>query len=405
MKIPRSLQVALWALAAALAVLALATVLRWGFEKERRVRSSFLMGDPREGARLFSAKGCRSCHPLFGQGGGTAPDLGKIPPRHATLNELVSEMWNHAPRMWASLREKQVEYVHIRSQEMADIFAFLYTIRYVEQPGDVDRGNRLFREKDCSRCHAVQGSGGKEGPDIAMPSFADTPVSWVRALWNHIALPAPGNQLAFSAAARLEGNDVADLLAFVRSVGKGSRQQSKLFPANLDQGAQVIKRKGCADCHAPGLAGRTARPWPPAGGLWPRSLPELAGVMWNHEPQVRPFRQANPQLDLRLGDQEAADLVAHLYSLRSLDPPGDPARGRTVYERKNCVVCHEPDAAGARQAPNLRRLKGRLTPIYLAETLWRHGPKIYEQMAKRGISWPAMETNEMNDLLAFLNSD
>lgn len=389
-------QFVLWALAAVLGLLGLWWVIRWENQRERQLLSSFLMGDPRVGAHLFSSKGCGNCHPLFGQGGGAAPDLGMVLRGHASMNDLVSEMWNHAPRMWASLRERKVEYVDIRSQEMADIFAFLYTVRYLDQPGDLGRGEHLFRQKGCLECHGVRGSGGKAGPDIATPSFADTPISWVRALWNHAARPEAGKSP--SSQAKLEGDDVADLLAFVRDVGTGPREERKLFPADLAHGEQVFKRQGCADCHTRWVAGRPA-------ASWPRSVPQLAGVMWNHATELQLWKKTNSRLALGLEGKEAADLIAYLYTLRSLDPPGDGARGREVYKGKNCSVCHGPDAAGTAQAPNLRKLRGTFTPIFLAETLWRHGPKIYEQMAKRGMTWPEMETHEMNDLLAFLNSD
>jgi mono/diheme cytochrome c family protein len=279
---------------------------------------------------------------------------------------------------------------------MADIFAFLYLVRYLDQPGDVDRGELLFRQKGCLRCHEVKGSGGKSGPDIAGVSFADTPISWVRTLWNHAAQPEVAK--ALPSQAKLQGDDVDDMLAFVRSAGTGQRQEGILFPADLTHGEQVFKRQGCVECHAHWLAGRPSV-------SWPRSVPELAGVMWNHAPQLQILKKTHPRLALGLEGKEAADLIAYLYTLRSLDPPGDRARGREVYERKNCVLCHGPAALGTEQAPSLRKLRGSFTPIFIAETLWEHGPKIFEQMAKRGVSWPKMDTQEMDDLLAFLNSD
>jgi len=396
-------ELTLWGLAAMLGLLALAGGLRWGQEKDRQVRSSFLMGDPSQGAYLFASKGCGSCHSLFGQGGRGGPDLGVVLNRPVTLNAVVCEMWNHAPGMWASLQQRKVEYVEIRSQEMADIFAFLYLIRYADQPGDVDRGKLLFQEKGCLKCHAVAGSGGKGGPDICTPTFADTPITWVRALWNHAARTDAPKQPA-SVPARLGGDDVSDLLAFVRSMGSGTRYDSKLFPADLVRGEQVFKRRGCVSCHTHGLTVQAAGLSPQSDWRWPRSVPELAGALWNHAPQLALLKKANPSVALGLENKEAADLVAYLYALRSLDPPGDQNRGGAVYLAKRCVVCHGPDAAGSDDAPNLRALKGRFTPIFLAETLWRHGPKIYERMAKRGMTWPKMDVREMNDLLAFLNS-
>ena len=404
MRTPRRARFVVWAFALGLGLLILWGMERWESQRERQIRTSFLMGDPHSGSHLFSSKGCANCHALFGQGGGEAPDLGRVPRRHASLNELVSEMWNHAPRMWASLRQKRVEYVDISSREMTDIFAFLYTVRYVDQPGDVERGGRLFREKGCSQCHGARGGDVKNVADVTTPSFADTPISWVRALWNHAVSPSQNKLRQPPITIKLEGDEVPDLIAFVQSVGTGSRQESRLLPADLQQGALVFKRKGCAVCHASWLLGPRADLWLRGPAGWPHSIPQLAGAMWNHFPQLQRLVKTDNRFAFTLDDKEAVDLVAFLYTLRSLDPPGDPAHGHEVYERKGCVVCHGSEAAGSTLAPSLQKLRGSFSPIFLAETMWKHGPKIYEKMTQRGIAWPTLEVQEMNDLIAFLNS-
>jgi len=50
------------------------------------------------------------------------------------------------------------------AQDMADILAFLYQASSVDRTGDPSAGQRVFGEKGCIRCHAVNGTGAKPLP-------------------------------------------------------------------------------------------------------------------------------------------------------------------------------------------------------------------------------------------------
>ena len=49
--------------------------------------------------------------------------------------------------------------------EMTDLVAYLYFLRYIDEPGNSVSGQRLFTA-NCARCHAIKGEGGKAGPDL-----------------------------------------------------------------------------------------------------------------------------------------------------------------------------------------------------------------------------------------------
>ena len=116
------------------------------------LRAATIPMDSQRGDKLFESQGCVQCHKLKGQGGTTAPDLGRVLDRGYTPTELASAMWNHAPTMWAKIKEQTFKVGDVDEQAAADLFASFYSARYFEVPGDAGRGKRLFTEKFCTNC-------------------------------------------------------------------------------------------------------------------------------------------------------------------------------------------------------------------------------------------------------------
>jgi mono/diheme cytochrome c family protein len=168
----------LWGIMALCTLILLAAVLiRVGYRNSSIRWSSFLVGDPHEGATLFfEKKGCAGCHSVNGVGGKSAPELGYNRSSQSRLSQIVSAMWNHAPRMWESMHAKRVAYPYLDQEDMANLFAFLYTARYVDEPGDERRGERLYASKGCARCHGAQGTAAAIGPDLSTVAGVDTPI-------------------------------------------------------------------------------------------------------------------------------------------------------------------------------------------------------------------------------------
>ena len=133
------------------AILFFLGVLRWEHRYARTRWGNFLVGDPHQGSHLFREKGCAHCHAVNGVGGKLGPKLGFERSPRSNLNQLVSAMWNHAPRMWARIQAENVPYPDFDYEEMAHLFAYLYTARYVDEAGNVSRGQLLFESKGCSR--------------------------------------------------------------------------------------------------------------------------------------------------------------------------------------------------------------------------------------------------------------
>ncbi len=143
-------------------------------------------GDSIRGGSAIRDRGCLSCHSLLSEGGKEAPDLGKPGPEPFSPASFAASLWNHAPKMWRAMARKNQAVPQVTDRETRDIFAYLYSIRYFEPAGDAGRGQGVFREKQCFRCHALVDTGaGGIGPAVRQwPSLSD-PVRFLEQMWNH----------------------------------------------------------------------------------------------------------------------------------------------------------------------------------------------------------------------------
>ena len=400
-----------WLVAAVVALLFLLAVLRYekyDRAREQRTLSSFMAGDPREGGRVFSDKGCVRCHAIGGVGGteaaGKAGDLGKVPEGNLSLNELATAMWNHAPEMWKGMQEKQFDYPRMTEEQVTNLFAFLYTIRYVDESGDSERGRALFASKGCIQCHALQGRGGRLGPDLAQASYLGVPILWAQEMWNHAPRMEALIREKNLAWPKFRDTEMIDLLGYVRSLNTGLRRGFEVLPANPDRGRELFRQKGCIACHAVDGEGGTLGPDLGRERKLPRTLTQAAGWMWNHSPEMWRTMQTRGLERPQFEGREMADLLAYLFSIHYFDEPGDPEGGKQVFRSKGCATCHGDYGRGGKGGPNIQQLKGKFSPVRMAYTMWQHGPEMYARAQRRNIPWPKFRGSEMADLVAFLNS-
>lgn len=392
-----------WLLALVVAALAAAGLV-WQQHRARVRMISFLEGDPQAGARLLESKGCLHCHSVNGQGGRVGPDLGAPSPPRSNLSQVVAGMWNHGPQMWERMGQEKISPPELSRDEMAQVFAYLYTIRYVDEAGDVERGERLFTSLGCIRCHAIRGKGGRQGPDLSTIGGVDTPIVWAQEMWNHAPAMEAKMQQAGVSRPRFEGSEMSDLLAFIRNVCDGPRSEYKLLPASASRGAKVFESKSCIVCHSVnGEAGKVGPELGPTHKL-PPTLAQFAGEMWNHSPEM--FRAMKAQGIDRpsFEKQEIADVMAYLNSFRYFEPTGTARVGATVFAERGCARCHGTNAEGTASGHVLRGRGDVYNSVSLATSLWSHGPAMYREAKKLSVAWPRLEDSDLGDLIAFLNS-
>ena len=382
---------ALAALAAASAGLAAAEIAPGGY---------FVPGDPKAGMQAFLEKGCSRCHSVFGEGGRSAPDLARVPAGHLSAGEVVSAMWNHAPAMWQRMQQEHLNPPKFSDQEMTNLFAFLYSVRSLDEPGDPERGRRLLAERRCLDCHAVGGGGAGKAPDLKSWTAYRNPVTWIQAMWNH------GQAMQKMMAARglawpqFQETEMSDVISYIRTLGGGTHAHAYLRLANAGNGRRVFEGKGCASCHAiRGMGGRRA---PDLGTrALPRTLGQFAAMMWNHGPAMWTSMQAQRIERPSFSNQEMADLIAYLFTERYFEAAGNADRGRRIWADKGCASCHTGSPGAG--APDLAGWRANASAVRIAAALWNHGPLMLGSMAQKQIPWPRFRSGEINDLMEYLN--
>ena len=142
------------------------------------VQAATVAVDSERGEQLFVSLSCIQCHSVNGKGGKVAADLGRRIDRNFTPAALAATMWNHAPTMWGAMRERQISAGDLDEQAAADLFAYFYSARFFDKPGDAGRGKELFSSKRCAECH------GLETPRSPRPSLSRNGNRWVtRSSW------------------------------------------------------------------------------------------------------------------------------------------------------------------------------------------------------------------------------
>lgn len=138
-------------------------------------------GDPLSGKKMFTEKKCVQCHAIDGVGGKVGPDLAREKDFPRTLTQMAAEMWNHAPEMIRRMKNRRIKWEDFSAQEMADLLAYVFYVRFYREKSDIDRGRTIFNEKQCSSCHVAGGL----GPDLVDREGKLTATKIAHVMWNH----------------------------------------------------------------------------------------------------------------------------------------------------------------------------------------------------------------------------
>jgi mono/diheme cytochrome c family protein len=273
------------------------------------------------------------------------------------------------------------------------------------QPGgtgqDPVAGSRVFGEKGCSRCHAVNGVGGKGGPDLGRAARPRSFFDLGTAMWNHLPRMADRMRDLRMARPLLDAREAGDLVAFLYA------QSYFDPPGNAAAGQRVFTAKRCVVCHQVGGAGGVIGPNLDAAAQLGSPV-AVAAAMWNHGPAMAEAMRARSIQRPTFADAELRDLVAYLRSAATAPPegplfvlPGRADAGRRLFAEKRCSDCHGAGGRGG-PAPELaeRGLHWSLTRF--AAAMWNKAPAMQEAMKARGIPVPQLGPDEMADVVAYL---
>lgn len=186
-------------------------------------------------------------------------------------------------------------------------------------------------------------------------------------------------------------------------------------PGDASRGERLFQEKGCAQCHAVGGAGGSIGPDLGSGGAaetWPDAM---VTAMWNHAPSMWERMEAGEIDYPTMSREEMADAFAFLYTAQRAGEPGDPDRGRALFDEKGCSGCHAAADAGRDGAPDLSALRSAASPIAWARALWNHPRARAAAEAAPGAGAddagsatdgaPRFDGSEMSDLFAFVRDD
>ncbi len=359
-------------------------------------QTSQLPSDILGGRIVFEEKGCIACHAIGGYGGVTGPDLSEDR-YYGSFMQLASDVWNHLPDMNRNRRKLQQPPSRLTADDALSLFAFLYSLRYLGEPGSVVRGKVLMNTKGCTGCHTIGGQNRRAGPDLASLEKFASPVFMAQTMWNHIPEMLPEITASGNDFPQLEGGDIVDMSSFIRA-GFHEGSVLRMSPGDPNRGREVFDTKRCSQCHqnggdafSPDLAGSVSR----------KGVAEIAALMWNHGPEMAEY-MAEKAIDWpRFEGTEMADLIAFMYFLGFEDDSGNGAAGQQIIVDRGCLDCHETDGHGrARSFASIGRID---SPARMIELMWNHAQAMEDKLLVRNEDWPKLTKQEMQDLYAFLS--
>jgi mono/diheme cytochrome c family protein len=343
-------------------------------------------GDAQRGSMiLHNETFCLQCHSIRGEGNRTAPDLAQKLVSTYTPAALASVLWNHTPAMWNEMAARVVTRPLLTDAEWEDVFAYLYSLQFFDRPGDAKRGQKVFNDKECSSCHSVTLPSSGVGTGVPAWKMVDDPVALLEQMWNH-ATPMKG-EIAEQRRQwkKLNGREFADLTAYVQSVQKiPEGEAAGKFSLPEPAGGVMPFETNCGLCHsAPTLA----------AGLRNQTWMDIGAGMWNHAPLMRTF----PPISV----DEMRKILAYVWELQYMGPPGNAARGQRVFEQKRCITCHNDGSTGAAKSP---RPGKTFTPFSMVALGWSPGRQMHQAMMNKGVRWPYLSADDMSNLVAYLNT-
>lgn len=357
------------------------------------LHAAVVSADSTRGAQVFELQGCVQCHALNGVGPRIGPDLGSVADRGFTPAALAATLWNHAPAMWVETKLRTVAPPAMDEQQAADLFAFFYSLRFFEEPGDAGRGKTLFASKKCAECHGIDEplSTARGIKPLAEWTLAADPLELVQTMWNHSTAMRDEMARRNILLPQLTGQDLADLLVYTRRAGKPRPAFMPVFQATApDAGKKLFESKGCIACH-----GQTTHFL--STNVRDLTLTDIAADMWNHG------------LDMSLRNTtfapgEMRQIADYIWFSRTIEGAGEAGRGAQVFTAKKCTVCHDDPSSRAPSLAGLTANGQYFSGATMVSALTRHGPAMLDKMREKHLAWPHFSAEEMSGLIAYLNT-
>ncbi len=269
-------------------------------------------------------------------------------------------------------------------------------------PGqDPVAGARAFETAGCVKCHAVNGKGGKVGPDLARTTRPRTYYDLAASLWDHLPHMTARMQQMGIPRVKLDAQQAGDLAAYLYTLQYFDK------PGRPAVGKSLFTEKKCIVCHSVEGRGGTVGPGVDVFKRFSSPL-YVAAAMWNHGPRMAETMKAQGIARPTLSGSELRDLTAFLSpaSGGSHGPvhllAGSAEQGRMLFGQKGCAQCHPVAEGGI--GPALVGRTTRRSPLEFAAALWDKAPAMQAARKPEMGPPPQLSAEEMADLVAYLDA-
>lgn len=274
----------------------------------------------------------------------------------------------------------------------------------VGAPQSALAGSRVFGVKGCARCHAINGMGGGEGPDLAAATRDRSYFELAATLWNHLPNMVARMRALEIPVPRLSPRETGDLFAFLYTLDYFGE------PPDVNQGERRFAALGCVGCHQVNGVGGVVGPSLDHLRLY-RSPMLVASAMWNHGPVMDAVRDQSGASRPTLTGDDLRDVAGYLETAGSPGDappqfvmPGRADRGQALFEEKQCIQCHTVQGRGGSVGGELAE-RGRFRSMMdFAAGMWNKAPRMLAAMRARDIPMPELGPDEMSDIVAYLYS-
>ncbi|HBO68883.1 MAG TPA: hypothetical protein DD658_01530 [Deltaproteobacteria bacterium] len=266
-------------------------------------------GNPRKGEALLEEKTCFRCHHLGRKGRKDGVPLDTLAVYQSQV-VLLQRMWNHGPEMILRMAQTGSPIPTFSGNDMTDIFAAL-TESATEKSrkvflgvGNVENGFKVLTEKGCIKCHAILGSGGKDGPDLGKAVSRANVTTLITKIWNHAGKMQERFRQKKLEWPNFHETEMNDLVVFLYSLTYEDK------PGDPRKGEAIFRKNRCVDCHFKTDADRQkiVRDIKTADAIL------FATQMWNHIPAMEAAMVTQAVPWPNMSGQDFRDVLEYLRS-------------------------------------------------------------------------------------------
>jgi cytochrome c551/c552 len=365
------------------------------FIQQKQSDKKELPGNPLDGRIVFEHSNCINCHSINGFGGKTAPDFNSENFLSGDF-ELITAMWNHSPKMLKMIDQMSANHPKMSSEEFRKLRYFIAFLGYISKNGSVSKGQELFAQMNCIKCHST----GKSVPgkiNLDKIGHNASSIYLARVMWNHAVEMHKKQETSNIKVPVFKGNEFAGLASYLESISTpGKKNKNLMYPGNPVKGKTLFASKNCAYCH---LKERIATPLDKIN--LHKSVNEIAGMMWNHSTLMESAMLEKKIAWPSFKESEMGDLIAYLYFYNSGQVKGSAEEGQKLLQTKGCLGCHYKGNLNKTIAASDIKSFEDIDKFFSA--LWNHIPLIEKEFYTNGKELPKLIPGDVKSLYLYFN--